>query len=188
VGNLNGYPEIKDWITYGLSLASIIVTGIFSYFIFRVTRDSTKAAIKSAEVAEASYLFNQSLTIHQKELEGFISKQYFESIKEKALLLSQAVISQNSTSLNGSMIKNAPRKHGLTEVEFTKYLTSDQQDIVKQIWNQFNYYLAEYWITPNGDLKATFNGEEVSNIIQGSKITGDALMQLIVELANSQNP
>jgi hypothetical protein len=154
----NGYPEVKDWITYGLAFVGIGVTAYYSRMIYLVTKKSTTAAERSVQVAEDSLQFHQLIIKRQDILNDAVSHEYLKRIKEKVFNMI-TIVSSIATRLRTDLIINFPKEHGLTEVEFSQYFSLEQKIIINTIWDEYCTYVYNYWTDhETGKIKTGFNG------------------------------
>lgn len=105
-------PELKDWIVYGLTLISIIVTSVFSFMVWKVSKASAHASQESAKVAQLMYELNRLNNERQEkmvqEFNTTIRAHYTRIIVNNATTAHNAMLSPTVTPITIDL--NAKRR------------------------------------------------------------------------------
>jgi hypothetical protein len=142
-----------------LSGISVVVTAIFSYLVWIVSKQNKDAAVLTAEIAKST--FEQ-----QRIAEDIIKVQMRSSVLEKMRIIRNAVSFQNEY-LDPNLLKKLPRDHGLTDYELSKYFSDIQLKSIIAFWNNFNGYLVRHFLDTSGLFK-DLNQSDVQEIQEKS--------------------
>ncbi|RXZ84172.1 hypothetical protein EBB07_03590 [Paenibacillaceae bacterium] len=130
-------------VDHWISLIGIVITALFSWFLWRVGDKSARAAEKSAEVAKVSQDMQQRQEQKEEEERAFLSKLYLERVRKEANYI-QAAVQGQYTELNPHTLQNARGLFQLTEYELGKYLPN-KVEVIKKIWRVFDEHYSLLW-------------------------------------------
>ncbi|MFB9330109.1 hypothetical protein ACFFSY_29550 [Paenibacillus aurantiacus] len=125
-----------EGITLLLTFLGILVNGVFSYYLYKVSQASAIAAERSAEVAEVT-------------LQWQIQREV-EEVREKVDYIYEAVASQ-VTKFDVSTIQTAFQIEA-PEADKMVYFTKTQQAGINEIWSLYHNYAGTYWFEHHGGL------------------------------------
>ncbi|ASS76834.1 hypothetical protein CIG75_19060 [Tumebacillus algifaecis] len=152
--------EFKDWVASILSLAGIIVTGWFSFLLWRANQ-------KSAIIAAASLELTESITQSSLAERDVLREEY----RKKAVAKAQSFL-KGLTLLrdekNTTLLNEIPINHGFTAVELSLYFDQSQRDMIERAWNSFRDFTERHRITADGRIKTTFYHGEHAAMISGT--------------------
>lgn len=161
---------------------SAVASIFFSYFLLRATINSTKAAMKSADVAERSLGFQKIQLEKEKEEKEFLSKIYLERVKKDVNYVQAAIFGQYSR-FDTQTIKNAKQIVWPTPFELVRYFDEEQRNVVDQIRSLFLDYYSKFWFNnDNGDFSAHLSHIEPEAVRQRSYHLGNEISDLIKKL------
>ncbi|RUT48618.1 hypothetical protein EJP82_01365 [Paenibacillus anaericanus] len=158
---------VIQWTT--LSNVLLVATAITSAF----------AAIKSANAARESLLFNKEQIKKQEEEQEYISAIYLERVKKDVKYLHDAVVGQYS-SLDVTTLKYAKLIALPSPSEMAKYLP-DKKDHITKIFELYNDYYSKYWFK-DGEFSTEMYDKYQSNVRQESFRLGSEIMEYINRL------
>lgn len=167
-------PECKDIFYYSISVLGILITGLFSFFVWRAT-------VKSTQLAQESYNLSQSMINSQKQLKINIKNEYIHAIISRANVVLDSLTVQKE-GLIPDKIKEIPKKCGLSEVELAEYFDIKEREIINDAWDILNKYLNKYWTERNGKFKGSFNRDELNEVILSIEKPIEIFNQLVNSL------
>lgn len=172
-------PEFKDIIYYSISFLGIVITGLFSFLVWKATK-------KSTQVAQESYNLSQSIINSQKQLKHNVKNEFVRTILLRAndVLVSLEV---QRKGLNTAIIAKIPKECGLSEVQLAEYFGLEEREIINKTWDILNNYLDKHWTDKNGQFKGTFSGDELVNVIEAVTEPIEAFNFLINNLEKIRN-
>lgn len=154
---------MADWITFGLSLLGMIITGIFSFFVWKVSKNT--------------FLLSLNIQKMQEEQDERNKDEYKDSILQKAYDLND-IISKQAQEINVKLLFEAPVSHGLSEIVLAKYFSNKQRRAVKDIWSVYEYYIKLYWKNPDGS-DVILDGPTIKGIKEESKKASKSISEFI---------
>jgi len=144
--------EYKDIITYSFSALTIIITAIFSYLVWKATKEN-------AEVAKASYKLSESIVNSQKQIKQSIKEEYIRKVLNNAKEVRE-ILQAQKIKLNADKMKNAPKSCGLSDEQLAEYIDSTERLRISKAWEYLAEYLNNCWQDHNGVMKVGFAGDE----------------------------
>lgn len=145
-------PECKDIINYIITSLGLLVTGIFSYLVWKATQQST-------EVAKASYKLSESIINSQLQLKAKIKEEYIRNVCKNINEVIEGLKSQKS-ALSAYKINNIPRSCGLTEEQIAEFFSDLERQAINNAWESLDNYIQDYWTDTHGKIKESFIGNE----------------------------
>lgn len=159
-----------------LSGISVVVTAIFSYLVWIVSKQNKDAAVLTSEIARST--FEQ-----QRITEENIRFQMKNSMFEKMMNIRNCVILQATSDIDINFLKKQKREHGLTEYELSKYFSDKQIRAIFSFWSNFTVYLNKHFLDSNGVFR-DLNQSEVEGIKETSAKLREYLDKLIEDFYN----
>lgn len=165
-------PECKDIIYYIISVIGIIVTGIFSYLVWKATK-------KSTQVAQESYNLSQSIINSQAKLKANIRDQFISKVLSNAnVVLEILTIQRSQLTLR---MERIPKSCGLSETELAEYFEQKEREIIYKAWEMLNGYIEKYINDSTGKIRKSFYDEEADHATKATI----PLIQTFTSLINS---
>lgn len=153
--------EDKDIIYYIISSIGILVTGIFSFLVW-------KATVASNKVANSNYELSRSIIDNKNETNRRIKDEYIDLVISNTQKIKENLLIQQK-GLNFLYIQNIPKKCGLTELQLAEFFDAYEAEIIKKCWNELEEYLFVHWKDNHGEFKSSFIGDEASKAKEGTK-------------------
>ena len=160
-------PEFKDIIYYIISLLGILITGLFSFLVWRATKKSSEATIASYRLSES--IINANKKIHER-----LRKQYLLHLAKNVAEVMRILEIQKKSS-NLVVIDQIPRNSGLNNKEVAEFLPDKMEDVSK-LWSLLNDYLNVYWIR---------NGKFITGIDYGNAQLKERIHKESTDLYNN---
>lgn len=134
-------PEFKDWIYYGIYLVGIIVTGIFSYVIWKVTKEGALATKDTADLAKATNDLNKQ--IFEKDHHSMrvqIKDQLLKVIKP----IQDALISTDGPEID-KCLKQLQLSNPISAYHIAKHFNETDANQINWSWAVFEDYKSNYY-------------------------------------------
>ncbi|CAN2250270.1 hypothetical protein STZ1_20322 [Bacillus subtilis] len=160
--------SLDNWI----QLIGIFTTGVFSFLVW-------KATVKSNELSKESFQLTNTIQRHERALyeekEWRYRRIYIHWVDFRIGKMMEAVTKQ----INGydpASIMQIPRDVGLSNDTLAKYFTISEVADILHIYDYFNDYLKEHWLTHDGEYRVGhLNNTEYEKLQEGSEILIDIL-------------
>lgn len=159
-------PELKDIITYILTVLNILVIGIFSYLLWRAT-------VQSNKLSEAIIKTN-------KELEANIQAGLLKEVINQAEEVITA-LSPSEDKLLFATLPKIPLKCKLEPEELAR-LNEEERELIDKFWEIYRDYIKNYWIEPSGNFRKSFGGQGFKHAAQAAKKTKEELEDILEKL------
>ena len=154
-------PEAKDWITYVLTVISIIVTAWFSYRVLKAT-EATNELSKQISRAEEE---------RQKEFKMKMRKQLIPEILNQSKAAHNATVDLDARNINGKL-KTAPKELLITNEELASYFSQEEITAIKEFWAVYSNYRQTYF-------KETYNGNEIELLLDNAAPVAETYSDLV---------
>ncbi|MED1803000.1 hypothetical protein [Brevibacillus porteri] len=139
--------ETSEWI----AVIGVVVTGFFSYKVWRATKESANAAsasanaaIESANAAKASNELSRLLLEQSVNKERAVKKQYRYKALQDARKVYISLVNQNP-KVNYEWIMSAPKETGFSLEEIATYFSDDEAVQLHKAWESYKRYLDKHW-------------------------------------------
>ncbi|MEK1832517.1 hypothetical protein AAAC51_37175 [Priestia megaterium] len=154
-------PEAKDWITYVLTVISIIVTAWFSYRVLKAT-EATNELSKQISRAEEE---------RQKEFKMKMRKQLIPEILNQSKTAHNATVDLDTRNIN-KKLKTAPKELVITNEELASYFSEEEITAIKEFWAVYSNYRKTYF-------KETYNGNEIELLLDNAAPVAETYSDLV---------
>ncbi len=143
-----------DWTTLAgvvIAFFGVLVSGLFSFLLYRATKQSTAAAQASAEAAKASTRIAENLEKRQLQRDAAFREQILIPIQDKA---SRLLTILNALVMESHKITNKLNDHDLVKLNVDpKYfaeLPDNERILINNTWKNLDELLKNYWIESGG--------------------------------------
>lgn len=162
---------MKEWLQPQniLAMINILVTGIFSFLVWKATK-------VGADAAKLTYELNEKIVRNEELAKKSLKDEYITKVYLRLLEFENAVRKQTK-KLDVHAMKRAPKTSGLTDEQRARYFTREELNIIDEIWLEIEEYLDRHWTNKDGTFKEAFDGIELQNM----QMESEALSQSIDE-------
>lgn len=164
-------PECKDIINYIISFFGIVVTGIFSFLVW-------KAAQKSNEIAKANYKLSESIIKSQENLNKAVKIECLKTVLHTAIEI-KSVLTSHSENLLTKKVIELPKNSGLSKEQTAEFLDISVKDKINEAWNSLENYISNNLLDHYGRVKGTLYSDEVERIQKNTSIPIEKFQELI---------
>ncbi|MDV2883823.1 hypothetical protein RYX45_01425 [Alkalihalophilus pseudofirmus] len=140
-------------ISEAIQLLGIIVTGIFSYLVWRATA-------KTAEIAQSNFEIQKLIQKQRDEELENVKFMYRATARTNMYQIIKA-LSDQRTNLNINVIQQAKSNHEFSEFEMAKYFDENERIMMVAFYSLYNQYLNKWWKDSTGDWLKSTKGEDV---------------------------
>lgn len=164
-------PECKDIINYIITFFGIVVTGIFSFLVWKATQ-------KSNEIAKANYKLSESIIKSQENLNKAVKIECLKTVLHTAIKI-ESVLTSHSKNLLTKKVIELPKNSGLTKEQTAEFLDSLVKDKINDAWNSLESYITNNLLDDFGRMKGTLYSDEVERIQKNTSVAIEKFHQLI---------
>jgi hypothetical protein len=163
----------NDFIT----TVGVIVTGFFTWLVWRATKETANATQAAADTAKATLKLNEDLAkkeeLREKQFNDLMKIQLTPKILRESEDALNAIV--DTESLNILMkLKEAPNELSIDKKEIVKYFSSKEVETITKAWELYEAFRKKYY------LKSGFNNsEEVKELLNNSQPVAIAFSELI---------
>jgi hypothetical protein len=157
-----------------LATINIIVMGLFTFLVWRATKNG-------AEAAKATYELNERLVRITESEKNLLRDLYLSKIiVELQRVIS--VVEEQGRSLNTSLMKSVIKPKMLTDEQLAKCFSSEERHIIEYPYVIFQEYLEKYWLSSTGEFEGGFPGNKHIEVQEESKALGEYLKESLDKL------
>ncbi|WP_025848716.1 hypothetical protein [Paenibacillus ehimensis] len=147
--------NVDNWLTFSsviVAFLGVILTGIFSFLLWRATIRSTRAAESSAEAARAATRLAESAERERKEKASAIRAQLILDILNKADVMRKFIVSHQRGETNVETMKSIPRTHSIPAFHLAEYFTNEERQFINDAWESYDKYIKDFWTNTNFEI------------------------------------
>jgi hypothetical protein len=157
-----------------LTIINILVTGTFSFLVWRATK-------VGADAAKQTYELNEKIVKNEELTKKALKNEYITTVYMRLLEFGSAVRKQIK-ELDPHAMERAPKTHGLTDEQRAKYFTKEELNIIDGIWFEIKEYLDKHWTNEDGTFKGWFDGVGLKKMKGDSEVLSQSIDEHITKL------
>lgn len=146
-----------------VQVINLFVMGLFTFFVWRATKASAKAAQDSARVAKASHEHSVELLKIEKEEREFLNRRYKQDLNKSMITIMSNIFGQVQGPKNALILEIQTISKPENEV-MIKFLNETEIQLVDEFFYFVEVYLKNNWADRNGPIKISFTQAEVETL------------------------
>ncbi|EMT54249.1 hypothetical protein I532_01545 [Brevibacillus borstelensis AK1] len=169
----------------GVSFLGVILTALFSFLVYKVSKVTAEATVTSVELSKL--LYEQH---HKDKIE--LKREYTMDVISNGVTVWEVIheatsIDYENYSTFCKKIGDVSHETGLNQEQFAIYFDEKERAMIRGIWTEFKAFKEHYLTNSDGSLKAKLSPHEISLIHEAAKKSSDKIEANLVSLLRSIN-
>ncbi len=162
-----------------ITFIGICVTGIFSYLLWRATKETNN-------LAKANYELAATVAEYQKSKEEGIKNRYRTQLWKKLQHLYYSLSCQTGVKFDFKALMEAHlncKNHGLSDEIIGQYFSEEERFLIDTVWAQFNDYIETHWMLNGNFINTNYrtDKEEVLELNEHCLALADELNKMLLK-------
>lgn len=141
--------SIENWLTLigiVVSFLGAAASSVFSYFLYRATSRSTRAAESSAAAADASTQIAKNLENQRVKMTMAMRSQLLIGLKEHAwAILEELIKIRQNEHTSTNFFNNHFRNPNISAYDLSEYFSDEDRKTINNAWSKLNILLTNRW-------------------------------------------
>ncbi|MBO0588399.1 hypothetical protein [Sporosarcina sp. E16_8] len=128
-----------------VSICGVIVTGVFSYFIWQANKQSANAAEGATRAAEESASISKMMLEMQEEQKQNIRQQLKRDVIKQINAIERNLSNMLSTQKYSEIMSRLPEEINITNLELANYFLEEEIAIIYKTRSTYETYRNDYF-------------------------------------------